>query len=228
MIQIGNTQYQFRNPKLLAEALTHPSALGYGVRIPSYERLEFIGDKVLGLCISELLYHRYPDADEGFLSRVQSNLVNTECLANMAISIGIQELMIMAHGEERGGGRDNPRNLENTLEALLGAIYLDSNFEAIKDIILTIWTPLLDNAEVAHKRDYKSELQELTQKYYKLPPVYRVINVEGKAHEPLFTVQVGVAHIREVTASGKSRKEAEVKAAKILIDRINDEQATES
>ncbi len=211
--------YSFCNPDLLTEALTHPS-LGRKSTIGSYERLEFIGDSVLGMCIAELLFREYPDVAEGGLSRMHSNLVNTTCLASVAMKLDLGKYLIMDSGEESSGGRTNPRNLENAMEALLGAIFLDRNYQAVRGVVWSLWRELVEQNEVVHKRDFKSALQEWSQRYHSVLPTYQIIDKQGAAHEPIFTIKVSVGGVGIAIGQGKSRKQAEIQAAKILLEKV--------
>jgi len=222
-------EYKFNDPTLLDTALTHPS-LTKNKNITSYERLEFLGDSVLNLALAEELFKKLPDLDEGKLSQVLANLVNTQTLAEIAFDLGIGNVLKMDIGEEKSGGRTKVKNLENSLEALIGAIYLDSNssLDVIRTIIIPWWSKYLDDANYVNKRDAKSTLQEFAQKLGKSIPVYTLLSESGFAHEKVFTIEVSVADYGAASASGTSRKKAEQLAAEILLNQIESSTKSEN
>lgn len=216
--------YKFIDDSLRVMALTHPS-MSKNAGIKSYERLEFLGDKVISMMISRELFTRFPEATEGEMSRRHSNLVRTHTLAEIARALKLDEAMILDKGEETNGGRDNPRNLEDVLEAMVGAIYIDSSYDSalIKSLFLPLWESYLGNP-VLSMRDSKSLLQEWSQKSKHGIPEYKLISEEGLAHSKLFTVELQIASFQPVKATASSIKKAEAEAAKIFIQkyRINE------
>lgn len=212
--------YTFENIQLLEKALTHPSLSrlrGTGKKLFNYERLEFLGDGVLGLIIAELLFSLFKDENEGALAKRHAALVRGETVTAIAIELSIGEHILMAEGEEQTGGRQNASNLENTLEALIGAMYLDGGLEIVKAFVLQHWTP---KAQAMKKppKDPKTALQEWAQAR-KLPiPEYKAIKTEGPAHLPLFTIEVSVKGQEKLQATGKSKKLAEKKAATAMLE----------
>lgn len=208
--------YKFRNKDLLIEALTHPSALGKRdskvSKRKNYERLEFLGDSVLSMIIAEFLIDQYKTENEGNISKRHTALVCGSTLAKIAKIIDIPSMIIMSKGEESSGGRDNEHILENVVESLIGAMYLDGGLEEARKFIHRFWKSLaLRN--IQPPRDPKTELQEISQAYNKSLPVYDLVEQRGTAHEPLFVVKVCIDSKGEALGEGKSKKEAEKKAA---------------
>jgi ribonuclease-3 len=211
--------HTFSDPKLFKLAMTHPSMSKLG-NIKSYERIEFLGDGVLGLIVSDLLYKTYPDLTEGKLANMLSNLISTNTLAEVALEIGINHAIILDNGEEKSGGRTNPKNLENALEAIIGAIYLDAGFDATYSIVEKLLHKRINNQDLISKKDPKSTLQEWAQKNGKPIPIYSVINVIGEDHCPIFTIEVQVEGLPAESAQGSSKKTAQILAAQNLLNKI--------
>ncbi len=209
--------YHFTHKRLLEEALTHPSRVAAGrKRTFNYQRLEFLGDAVLGLVVAELLFAKFPDENEGDLARRHAGLVRSESIAKVGLALGIGEHIIMATSEEQGGGRVNQSNIEDVTEALIGAMYQDGGFEPVREFILTHWTKLAESAAVP-PRDAKTSLQEWAQARSLPLPVYKVAKEEGPSHAPLFTIEVSVQGHEPVIATGASKRQAEQKAAQELL-----------
>ena len=212
--------YRFSNDKLLTQALTHSSA-GKAARSATLnnQRLEFLGDAVLGMVVSHLLYETYPDENEGDLARRLSALVNGETLARVSKSLGLGPFITMSNGEQSAGGRDNPAILEDVLEALIGAMYLDGGMKPSEQFILTYWRDLTLSV-VSPPKDAKTGLQEWAQAHALGLPVYTLLATEGPAHAPLFTVQVKLQDIAPASASAASKRAAEQLAAAELLEYI--------
>ena len=214
----SSIQYKFKDPSLLKEALTHPS---YRLNITNkkrknYERLEFLGDKVFNLIIANLLYMKYPDMNEGQISIMQAYFVKSESLANMVRKLQLEGFIVMDKSEIKSGGRQKMRNLENFYEALIGAIFLDSGYDAACKIVSQHWCDQVNsNINYEQMRDYKSKLQELTQKNNKSIPTYKLISKQGIAHEPTFEIMVELEGI-SAYGKGRSKKVAEQNAASAL------------
>lgn len=215
--------YDFNDPALLEEALTHPSLCSKKNDKPAfnYERLEFLGDSVLGLVIAEMLIVQFPLEEEGKLAKRKSGLVAGDILAKIATAHEIGNKILMTDSEEKSGGRENPHNLENVLEAILGAVYLDSGIDPVKKIIKRIWQPLLEEMQDV-PIDSKSKLQEILQKKGKKLPIYKLVSTTGPGHMLSFTVRLEVSGFESVEGEGKSKQEAEKKAATKLLEQIND------
>ncbi len=210
--------YNFNQENLLEESLTHPSLSKQNKLKSNYQRLEFLGDKVLSLVIAEFLMAKYKSEDEGHLSRRQAALVSGETLSEIALQIGLEEVLQISSGEKKLGGKTNKRNLENSLEALIGAIYLDSNYEEAKKFILRFWQDFLEKNTSAPK-DPVSELQELVQLQSQQLPQYSTTKSGGLDHAPVFISKVKIPNQNiQFEASGKSKKEAQKKVAKTALD----------
>jgi ribonuclease-3 len=210
---LGHT---FKRPELLFQALRHASY----VNEQSYsdlednERLEFLGDAVLDLAISHLLMERFKHAEEGDLSKFRATVVDEAGLYRVALTLGLGNYILLGRGEEQSRGREKPSILANTVEALLGALYLDAGFDKTMELIGRLFSPLLERLgtqEMVH--DYKSLLQEYTQENYKTLPRYCSIKESGPAHDKTFTVVLTLNGEVLGQAEGKSKKEAEQKVA---------------
>lgn len=201
-------RYGFRDPTLLQRALIHPSCGGD----QNYERLEFLGDAVLELGTSDLLYNMYPDRSEGFLTRTRAATVCSESLARVARSIHLGDYLRLGGSEVRTGGRDKQTILENALEAVLGAIYLDGGFEKAKSVVSYLIRPVIEERRSSFV-DYKSRLQEMIQARRKEKIEYITIGKQGPDHAPVFEVQLVLDGHPVCHAFGSSKKQAEQKAA---------------
>jgi ribonuclease-3 len=212
--------YEFKNNALLSEAMTHPSFTKLSENNKNYQRLEFLGDKVLSLIIAEFLMDKYSKENEGNLSRRQAFLVSGDVLSEVALEISLNEFIILSAGEEKLGGRKNKRNLENALEALIGAIYLDSDFLMAKKIVLKLWQELLEHDSSAPK-DPVSKLQEFTQLKTKNLPQYEISKCGGTDHDPEFEAIVIIEDLNiKFKAQGKSKKEAQKNVAKLALESL--------
>lgn len=213
--------YKFQNKELLRIALTHPSfTKSNNLKKSDYERMEFFGDSILSMVITEILYKNHTTANDSKLSIMHSNLVNSQSLARVAASINLGKHLIMDEGEELSGGRENAKNLENAMEALIAAVYLDSNYETVAAFIKKLWELLLLDKSITEK-DKKSLLQEWAQRQKGDLPIYKVLKREGLAHSPTFTISVSVNELSAI-GTGKTKKEAEQLAAAALLESISD------
>ncbi|MBQ3864443.1 MAG: ribonuclease III [Clostridia bacterium] len=201
--------YRFQRENLLLLALTHPSAGGESTTADN-QRLEFLGDAVLQLAVSDRLYQMYPDRDEGFLSHKRAALVQEKALSTLARALHLGENLILSHGERTQGGRERNSNLADAAEAVLGAVYLDGGFESARQVIYSLW----EHLENAAEPDYKSELQEMTQAGGGEAPVYEIIHAEGPDHDRRFTAVCVLAGRTIGQAVGRSKKEAQQFAAR--------------
>lgn len=207
--------YGFKDPALLEQALTHRS-----LNEKNNQRLEFLGDSVLGLLIAELLYQLYPAEPEGDLSRRLVSLVNGEQLAVIARELKLGEHMEMAVSEEEQGGRDNPSNLEDACEALLGAVYLDGGLDAARGVVERFWKAHAVEMKTPPK-DAKTALQEWAQARGLKLPEYVVLSADGPSHAPNFVIEVRVDGQKPAKAEAKTKKLAERLAAQALLARLS-------
>lgn len=213
----GFLDYCFRDPVLLRRALTHRSASN-----DNNERLEFLGDAVLGQVVADYLYREFPDADEGQLTRTRALLVNKETLASVARAINLGDKIVLGEGELKSGGWRRDSILSNTLEALIGAIYLDGGLDACTKQLSGWFAPMFKDIDPrqAHK-DSKTRLQEYLQARGHALPSYTAIAVTGPAHDQCFTIECRVDSIAEpMTAEGKSRRVGEQRAAALMLKKI--------
>ena len=217
-------KYNFSDNNLFKEALTHRSYINES---PSWgtghnERLEFLGDAVLELVITEILFLKYPDMPEGGLTSIRAALVNYQMLAEIAKSIDLEEAILLSKGEAKDTGRARDVILANAFEALLGAIYLDGGYKAAKDFVEKFVVPQLSKvmSEKLYK-DPKSYLQEIIQEKMKLTPIYEILSEKGPDHAKVF--ETGVYFGKKLVAVGKgfSKQEAEVEAAKKALEEIS-------
>ena len=213
--------HDFARPELLVQALTHPSAAGRGGARSSYERLEFLGDRVLGVVIADLLLHRFPRENEGALALRLAQLVRRETLAEVARDLDLGHHLRLAKGEEAAGERDNPALLADACEALIGALYLDAGLEAARAVIEPRWAPRLEAAGKP-PQDAKTALQEWAQGRGLPLPEYREVARTGPAHAPHFTVEAWVEGQAPEPGEGRSKRLAEQAAAERLLARLQD------
>ncbi|MCC6139494.1 MAG: ribonuclease III [Nitrospira sp.] len=218
--------YQFKNASVLAEALTHKSHVNErkGAAQTHNERLEFLGDAVLSLIISDHLAQRYTQLSEGALSKLKAHLVSEASLAQAARRMNLGAMLRLGRGEERSQGREKPSLLADALEAVIAAVYLDGGLEASRTFTLDVLQEELRQAE-AHQstpgeEDYKTRLQEWCQKRYDQLPQYAMVRESGPDHQKHFEVEVRVNEVVAGTGQGASKKEAEQMAAHHALDRI--------
>jgi ribonuclease-3 len=210
------------NPELALEALRHGSFVHERSLAPSREqlrsneRLEFLGDAVLGFAIAQRAYDRLPDAPEGDLTRLRASLVREESLAIVARNLGLGELLLLGRGEERGGGRENPGRLADALEAVIAAVFLSRGMEVAKEVVDRVLAPLFDQT-VALGRDPKTELQQLFQSRKRVPG-YHVLSVSGPDHARSYEVEVRLDGHALARGAGRSKKEAEQAAARAALE----------
>ncbi len=209
--------HRFAHPEILAQALTHPSAANRRGRTDdSYERLEFLGDRVLGLIVADLLLRRFPEENEGALALRHAALVRRETLAEVAQALGLGPELRLAKGEETAGERENPSLLADACEAVIGALYLDGGLDVARALIELHWTPILE-AALRPPQDAKTALQEWAQGRGLPLPDYRETDRSGPAHQPVFTVEAGVEGHSPVIGTGRSKRIAEQAAAARLL-----------
>ena len=209
---------EIKNLNILETALTHPTYSYEHGQSQNNQRLEFLGDTVLSLIIVEYLYDKYPDKQEGELSKIKSVVVSGETLAQGARKFKLYDYLLIGKGEEKVGGRYRDSVLADAFEALLAAIYLDLGFNKVKEFVFQILDDIIEEIVTKGVRDYKTILQELLQKDYKKSVEYKVLAEKGPDHDKVFTV--GLIWEDQVIAIGlgKSKKEAERQGAKIAIE----------
>ena len=212
-----NISYQFNNIDLLKQALTHRS-----VSKNNNERLEFLGDSILGCVISNELYQRFPLIDEGQLSRLRSSLVKGQTLAKLAKIINLSETLVLGQGELKSGGFRRESIQADALEAILGAIFLDSDFLTVSSIILKLYENLLNDASPEDSlKDFKTQLQELLQKKGLSLPQYQLMKTKGQDHNAIFYVRCIISEYDlKVEKEAKSIKRAEQACAESLLERL--------
>ena len=205
--------HHFENQELIVSALTHPSAAEGMPVSASYERLEFLGDSILGAIVATDLFERFPDMDEGALTQAKISLVSGKMLASVAQRLGVADLIIMGESEKGTGARGMHSALENVFEAIVGALYLDAGYTATHEFVLRTLGPEV-SPELARKPiSPKSRLQEVTQREMRCGPEYKLVSEEGPAHDPTFTSVVMVEGRRIGRGSGSSKKASESTAA---------------
>ncbi|WP_332776154.1 ribonuclease III [Polaromonas sp.] len=207
-------QHDFSNPQLLAQALTHRSfSSGHN------ERIEFLGDSVLNLAVAGLLYEQLSDLPEGDLSRVRANLVKQDTLHQLAVGLGLPELVRLGEGEAKSGGQKRPSILADALEAVIGAVYLDAGFDKAAQLVRRLFKDVEINPQMpAIGKDPKTELQEWLQGRKMNLPIYRVVGTQGAAHKQTFDVECEIAEYgRAERGIGGSRRAGEQAAAAAML-----------
>jgi ribonuclease-3 len=207
---------KFKNPDLLNLAFIHRSSCNESGRKDNNERLEFLGDSVLGAVTASLLYEKLPEKSEGELAKIKSVVVSEEILSGIALENGIDRLLVLGKGEEQTGGRTKKAILADTLEALIGAVYLDSGFKVAWNFVSRRINPeIVKVLENRSAQDYKSLLQEYCQRVYKSYPLYNLVKRSGPEHDRLFFIQVTVNGESYGPCTGHSKKAAEQEAARL-------------
>lgn len=209
--------YRFRDPALLERCLTHVSR-GGGMDAHN-ESLEFLGDAVLGLAISDLLMRRFPERSEGDLSRMRASLVNRRVLAEKARLLRVGAVLRVGKGEERTGGRHKESILAASLEALLGGIYWEAGYETVKPVVENHFAADLDDGALGLD-DYKTRLQEVTQRLYRVPPSYRLVRESGPSHDKYFETEIRVDGHLVGQGEGRSKKQSEQEAARRALEML--------
>lgn len=221
--------HRFKNQEWLERALIHASMRGGRMVKHDNERLEFIGDRVLGLAIVEAVSQALPDAREGELARRYNGLVKGETCAIVARELGLGEFMILSESEESSGGRKKATILADAIEAVLGAVFMDAGFDPARDVVLHLWQPLLDERG-SQQIDAKSVLQEWAQGRGLSLPRYVELSRDGPDHAPKFTTEVRIKGCDPAIGHGRSKRQAEQVAARTLLERegvvgmLNDDQ----
>ncbi len=205
--------HHFENQDLIVAALTHPSAAEGKSHAASYERLEFLGDSVLGAIVATDLYGRFPDMDEGELTQAKISLVSGRMLSSVAEKIGVAPLILMGESEKGTGARGMHSALENVYEAIVGALYLDAGYETTHEFVMRTLGPEVSPALAKKPISPKSRLQEVAQRDMHCGPEYKLVSEDGPAHDPTFTSVAMVGGRRIGRGSGPSKKSSESAAA---------------
>lgn len=214
--------YSFQNKDLLRQALVHPSK-GYESRkrIPDNQRLEFLGDAVLQLALTVSLFNKMPNEPEGPLTKLRARLVNRETLAKVACSLNLGDFLELGKGEERNQGRQRTSNLADAMEAVIGSIYLDSDFPKASRWITNLFEPWIRQyTESSHTFNPKGELQEFLQSQGRLPPTYETTEESGPDHNKAYLVAARLGEEILGTGEGSSKKAAEMEAAKKALEKL--------
>ena len=211
---LGHT---FEDEALLEQALTHRSA----AKVHN-ERLEFLGDAILGMVIADALYKAFPDVPEGKLTRMRSTLVKGETLAELAKEANVGDLLRLGQGELKSGGHRRSSILADAMEAILGAIYLDAGLPKVQQVIASLWDSRIKNLNPnEHPKDNKTRLQEFLQSRRLSLPVYEVVDITGQDHAQTFNVSCTVEEFNLiVSATGNSRRKAEQQAARLMLEKV--------
>ncbi len=209
--------YRFAQPALLGRALTHRS---WGA--DHNERLEFLGDAVLALAVSGLLFERFSGSDEGDLTRVRAHLVREDSLHRVALALALPEVLRLSDGEARGGGAQRPSMLADAVEAIIGAVFLDGGYQSAAALVQRLFGDVIQDTEAeSWAKDAKTELQEWLQARRIAVPAYRIVATRGQAHAQTFDVECAVAALGlNQTGEGRSRRAAEQEAARRLLDAL--------
>jgi ribonuclease-3 len=214
--------YRFNNTSLIKKALTHKSYVKN--KTDSNERLEFLGDAVLELVVTEYLIHRYQDIDEGKLSKIRAASVNTKTLSSIAKKLELYKHLKVGKSEKKEGIVYNDSILEDAFEAIVGAIYLDSGLDGAKVFVMNNLSSIIENiVKTGMIFDYKTHLQEITQKEFTCLPEYRIIKEDGVEHDKVFYCEVLINEKSFGVGVGKSKKEAEKEAAKLAIEKLGEQ-----
>lgn len=213
--------HRFKNQELLKESITHPSVHTYGNinKFFNYERLEFLGDSVLSLVITDLLLKEFPSSEEGELAKKRAYLVRGESLSKIAKELQINQFILMSAAEENAGGRNNKNILENVMEALIGALYLDAGFERCQQFISATWKQAIKEVQVT-PIEPKTFVQEWAQERDLPFPQYTVVKKSGSEHNPIFTSEICVQGYPTQVGTDSSKKNAEKAAAENFIKNI--------
>ncbi len=211
--------HEFGHLEVLKRAVTHASAEPRAWN--AYERLEFLGDRVVALVLAEHLLDRFPHEREGPIAKRHVGLVRKEALAEVARSIDLGSFLVLSRGEGEGGARDSDSILSDAMEAVIAALYLDGGLDVARDFILRNWNPLVE-ADRRPPQDAKTELQELLQGRGKPLPVYEVVERVGPSHAPIFTIEVQASDAEPCRAQGKSKRSAEQAAAAEMLKALRE------
>lgn len=211
---------KFKDLNLLEQAFHHRSITNEKKGEKNNERLEFLGDSVLGIVTAAYLYKNLENP-EGDLAKIKSAAVSEKALAPIALSLGIDKLLVLGHGEELSGGRQKPAILADCMEAIIGAYYLDSGYKVAEKYVLSFIVPEIERVCNGEMKDFKTVLQEKYQKISKTCPIYKLVSVKGPDHAQIFEVEVHLGNKVFGPESATTKKEAEQKCAKLALERYN-------
>jgi ribonuclease-3 len=216
--------YEFNDQKLLIKALTHSSYANEVVNkhSESNERLEFLGDSLLGMSVALLIYLSKPELSEGQMTKLRAQLVCERSLAALALQLDLGEYLLLGRGEQSGGGQNRPSILSDAVEAVIAAIYLDGGYEPVENLISSFFSAQI-NAPIKSVTDFKTQLQEIAQCKSGQTIAYELMSVQGPDHQKSFAVEVKLNGKTIGTGTGKSKKSAEQEAAKTAVDKIKNE-----
>ncbi len=218
--------YKFTQKNLLIEALTHRSFRNErgNEMYKDNEKLEFLGDAVVDLALSNILYRRFPKDNEGSLSKKRASLVNEDSLSDLALHLQLDKFLRLGKGEKQSGGLKKPRLLASALEGVFGAMFLDSSYEEVEKFIVHLFESKISemSLDVDYESDYKTRLQERIQELYKITPVYFVDEESGPDHDKVFCVSVKMGDKVLAQGTGKSKKAADQSAARIALENLGD------
>ena len=216
--------YKFKDKSMLRAALTHSSYANEIKKsgVVSNERLEFLGDSVLGMTVAAFIYNEYPSLHEGKMTKLRADLVCEKNLVTLAAKFSIGEYILLGRGEEKGGGRERPSMLADAVEAIIAAIYLDGGFKSVTKFIKEHFTPQAQQMQ-ARVSDYKTALQEVAQEKENQQISYSIIDESGPDHQKSFTVEVRFNGVRVGEGTGKSKKNAEQMAAKAALEKLKED-----
>lgn len=210
---------RFKNIELLEQAFHHRSVSNEKQKEKNNERLEFLGDSVLGMVTAAFLYNNLENP-EGDLAKIKSSVVSEKALAPVALEFGIDKLLVLGHGEELSGGRTKPAILADCMEAIIGAYYLDSGYKNAEQYVLEFIRPAIENVLKNGMKDFKTQLQEVSQKIFKACPVYNLVGKSGPEHAQVFKMTVEVNGVTYGPETGTTKKAAEQKVAEIALNAI--------
>ena len=218
-----NFNYKFKDHSLLERGFTHKSFINEAEKgsAQDNEKLEFLGDAVLSLTISLLLMESFPELDEGLLSKKRSSIVNEKTLAKLSRKMRFGDFFLLGKGEELTNGRDKDSLLADSMEAIIGAVYLDGGFDAAKSFVTRHFKNIISySAKPGSYKDYKTLCQEKAQKVYKKTPEYRLISVKGPEHDKMFESEIFIGQNSFGTGKGRSKKDSEQKCARVALKRL--------
>ncbi len=224
-----NINYKFKDKEILRQSLTHPSFFLKNnlniKKLNQFERLEFLGDRVLGLVISSILFNRFNKLDEGDLSKKFSYLVQKKFLYKISLDLSLDKILL--YDSKKNNNKMLVSILSDSVESIIGSIFLDGGYKSSYDFIKKFWTPYLD-VQISNILDPKTLLQEISQQKSKKLPEYKLIKKKGPSHSPLFTINLNVLNLKNIEAQGTSIREAEKKAAREALKLINEKKITKN